>query len=282
MKNLLCIFVLLSLSCIISSYTEKEIPSAISKQLVFPVSGNKFNIGSFWGAERDGGRRKHEGIDIFARKGTSVVAVCDGLVVSVGNGGIGGKTVWLQSDNHPWTAYYAHLDMHKVHMGEMVKKGQVIGTVGNTGNAITTPSHLHFGIYTYSGAVNPLPYVKNSVKINAPFKIEKPIEQTMAKSKIKNKAANPEVKSTIPSSFPKQYVLKTMKLITDPAAKYYVTIRSNVVRMQNGQLQVIGKWNKSNDIKYPYNMVLTNKKKLYVNRSGKLININGQQVGSIS
>ena len=66
------------------------------------------------------------------------------------------------------TAYYAHLDQQKVKTGQYVRKGQVIGTVGNTGNAKYTPAHLHFGIYKISGAVNPLPYVKNSKKIVVP------------------------------------------------------------------------------------------------------------------
>src|SRR5579875_3658760 len=139
--------------------------STLSRSLSFPVSGKRSNIRGFWGDERDGGARLHKGIDIFAKKGTPVVAVCDGIVVDEGNGGRGGKVVWLQSASHPWRAYYAHLDRQLVRDGQHVKKGQVLGTVGNTGNAKTTPSHLHFGIYTARGAVNPLPYVKNSPKV---------------------------------------------------------------------------------------------------------------------
>lgn len=147
---------------------------AVSKSLVFPVSGKKSFIGSFWGAVRDGGKRKHEGIDIFALKGTPVVAICDGIIVSRGNTPRGGKVLWLQSTTHPMTAYYAHLDHQKVKSGQFVRKGQVIGTVGNTGNARYTPAHLHFGIYKYFGAVNPLPYVKNSKKIAVPATLPKP------------------------------------------------------------------------------------------------------------
>jgi murein DD-endopeptidase MepM/ murein hydrolase activator NlpD len=140
---------------------------SLSKSLTFPVAGKKAKVGSFWGAERDGGKRKHEGIDIFAKKGTPVVAVCDGVIVSSGNTPRGGRTLWLQSNRHPWKAYYAHLDQKKVKPGQVVKKGQMIGTVGNTGNAKYTPSHLHFGIYkTLGGAMNPLPFVKNSPRIS--------------------------------------------------------------------------------------------------------------------
>ena len=142
--------------------------SAISKSFVFPVASKRSFVGSFWGAVRDGGRRRHEGIDIFAKKGTPVVAISDGIIVSKGSTPRGGKVLWLRSSSHAVTAYYAHLDQHKVKSGQFVRKGQVIGTVGNTGNAKYTPSHLHFGIYKLTGAVNPLPYVKNSKKIVVP------------------------------------------------------------------------------------------------------------------
>ena len=57
------------------------------------------------------------------------------------------------------TLYYAHLDQQLVREGQLVKKGEVIGLVGNTGNAKHTASHLHFGVYTSYGPVDPLPYV---------------------------------------------------------------------------------------------------------------------------
>jgi murein DD-endopeptidase MepM/ murein hydrolase activator NlpD len=143
---------------------EKPTPS-LSRSLAFPVSGSRANIGSFWGDERDGGKRRHEGIDIFAKKGTPVVAVCDGIITSVGTNRLGGKVIWMQACTHPWSAYYAHLDDQKVKAGQLVKKGQVLGTVGNTGNAITTPPHLHFGIYRWIGVADPLPYVRLSARL---------------------------------------------------------------------------------------------------------------------
>lgn len=141
--------------------------AAVSRSLAFPVAGKRSNIGSYWGASRDGGRRSHKGIDIFAKKGTPVVAIADGVIVSKGNTPVGGKVLWLKSSKHAWTAYYAHLDKHKVRAGQRVRKGEVIGTVGNTGNARYTPSHLHFGIASNKGWVNPLPYVKHSPKVVA-------------------------------------------------------------------------------------------------------------------
>lgn len=150
-------------SFIISKHTQNSV--ADTSSMVFPVAGKISVIGSFWGAVRDGGKRKHEGIDIFARKGTPVVAVTDGVVVDVGNTSRGGKTVWLRSSNNDFAYYYAHLDRQLVQPGQYVKKGDRLGTLGNSGNAKFTPSHLHFGIYTYAGAVNPLPYVKNLPKV---------------------------------------------------------------------------------------------------------------------
>lgn len=143
---------------------EYQLSVAVGPSLDFPVAGTKAKVGSVWGDARDGGKRSHEGIDIFAPKRTPALAAADGFVVGVREGGIGGKTVWLRPEGKPYTLYYAHLDEQLVHEGQKVKKGDVVGLVGNTGNAATTPAHLHFGIYTYGGAVNPLPYVNRSVQ----------------------------------------------------------------------------------------------------------------------
>ena len=139
---------------------------ALNPILGFPVSSAvKSNIGSLWGDPRDGGGRKHEGIDIFAKKGSPAVAVTDGTVSRVSEGGIGGKVVWFEPDNENFTVYYAHLDSQYVQPGQRVVKGQPLGAVGNTGNAKYTPAHLHFGIYTRHGAVNPIGFVQ---AVNAP------------------------------------------------------------------------------------------------------------------
>jgi peptidoglycan LD-endopeptidase LytH len=127
----------------------------------FPVAGkgNKA-IQSFWGATRDGGRRSHEGIDIFASRGTPVVAVTEGRISSTGNKGLGGKQVWIRDGKRGNSIYYAHLDSIIASPGMRVSPGDTLGLVGNTGNARTTAPHLHFGIYKgFHGAKNPLPYV---------------------------------------------------------------------------------------------------------------------------
>ena len=143
---------------------EYNLAISVGASLGFPVSNNKASIGSFWGDGRDGGKRSHEGIDIFAPKHSPAIAAADGYVTGVKEGGIGGKTVWLRSEGKNYTLYYAHLDKQLVREGQLVKKGETIGLVGNTGNAKYTPSHLHFGVYTYGGAIDPLPFVNKIVK----------------------------------------------------------------------------------------------------------------------
>lgn len=137
---------------------------AVGPSIEFPVSDKKARVGSVWGDARDGGKRSHEGIDIFAPKGTAAIAAADGRITSVKEGGIGGKTVWLRPDGKNYTLYYAHLDEQLVQEGQSVKRGDVVGTVGNTGNARTTPAHLHFGIYGYGGPIDPMPFVARGLK----------------------------------------------------------------------------------------------------------------------
>ncbi|WP_165593566.1 M23 family metallopeptidase [Aequorivita soesokkakensis] len=130
---------------------------------VFPVSGgNSKNIQSFWADPRDTGSRSHEGVDIFADRGTPVIAISDGIIDSAGERGLGGKQVWLRDGLFGKRIYYAHLDKIAVSEGEKVKIGDTLGFVGNTGNAKDLPPHLHFGIYKAKGAVNPLPFIKKT------------------------------------------------------------------------------------------------------------------------
>ncbi|SRX73268.1 L-Ala--D-Glu endopeptidase [Aequorivita antarctica] len=145
----------LQISFVLKIYTEPL--------YAFPVSGadNK-SIQSFWADPRDTGSRSHEGIDIFAERGTPVVAITDGIIDSAGERGLGGKQVWLRDNLLGKRIYYAHLDKIAVSEGEKVKIGDTIGFVGNTGNAKDLPPHLHFGIYKAKGAVNPLSFIKKT------------------------------------------------------------------------------------------------------------------------
>jgi hypothetical protein len=121
---------------------------------------NSRAIQSVWGDVRDGGRRSHEGVDIFAPRGTPVLAPVEGLVTAVRDRGLGGKQVWLRDQKRNWSLYFAHLDSQVVSNLQRVNPGDTLGLVGNTGNARTTAPHLHFGIYR-NGAINPFPAIKN-------------------------------------------------------------------------------------------------------------------------
>ena len=110
-----------------------------------------------WGFPRSGGRT-HQGTDIFAPYGNAVYAVTDG-VVRAREGGIGGITIWLNGDDGNGY-YYAHLSgwASGVSTGTRVSKGELVGYVGDSGNAKGTPPHTHFQIHPGGGrAVNPYP-----------------------------------------------------------------------------------------------------------------------------
>lgn len=116
--------------------------------LPFPVAGADLTaVGSWFGDPRDAGARGHEGIDIFAPRGTPVLAVASGRVATARSTPVGGKVVWLEDADSELTYYYAHLDDYRVREGDWVGAGDVIGTVGNTGNARGVRPHLHFGVY---------------------------------------------------------------------------------------------------------------------------------------
>jgi hypothetical protein len=120
-----------------------------------------------WGDSRDAGARAHKGIDIFAPRGTPVVAAAPGVVTRVGEIGIGGNVVWVH-DRDGNNLYYAHLDRWIVSEGARVDVGDTLGFVGNTGNARTTPPHLHFGVYRPGeGPVNPYWFVYQPSRVSA-------------------------------------------------------------------------------------------------------------------
>ena len=127
---------------------------------ICPVDGfNTFT--DTWGAPRSGGWR-HEGVDMLAARGTPVVAVEDGSVDRMRNGGAGGITVWLRGLSGD-TYYYAHLDgwAPGLSVGQEVSAGDRLGTVGSTGNAPSHVPHLHWEYHPGGGrAVNPTPLAR--------------------------------------------------------------------------------------------------------------------------
>jgi len=134
--------------------------------VVFPIGGpysvpliNSFGYPRMPGTPD---AHSHEGIDIFAPRGTPLVAAERGVIGRVGVGRLGGLKLWLRGESGAdW--YYAHLDGFApgLHNGQVVEAGELLGYVGNTGNAVGTPPHLHLEIHPNGGAaVNPYPLLK--------------------------------------------------------------------------------------------------------------------------
>ena len=106
-------------------------------------------------------RRRHTGVDLLAPKGTPVLAVLDGVVEVVSNGGPGfrgyGKVIVINHNGKLWTLY-SHNSSNDVKVGQRVKQGDVIAKVGRTGRA--TANHLHFEVRNAKGTpLDPLKYL---------------------------------------------------------------------------------------------------------------------------
>jgi murein DD-endopeptidase MepM/ murein hydrolase activator NlpD len=163
---------------------------------VFPVQGkNSRSVQSFWGDVRDGGKRSHEGVDIFAPRGTPVLAPVEGVVTAVRDSGLGGKQVWLRDPKRGWRLYFAHLDSQLVNSAQRVSPGDTLGLVGNTGNARHTAPHLHFGVYQF-GAINPFPIIEDKFP-STPKLAPKSLESVMKVNSSVNVRQKPSTKSEI-------------------------------------------------------------------------------------
>jgi murein DD-endopeptidase MepM/ murein hydrolase activator NlpD len=126
-------------------------PSGVAGGGVCPIKG-PVRIGQGWGAPRDGGRRRHQGIDLLAPAGTPLVAVATGHITRLSNldRGRGGISLWLR-DAHGTAYYYAHNQHNLVRLEQRVQVGQLLARVGATGNAKGGPPHLHFQIHPGGG-----------------------------------------------------------------------------------------------------------------------------------
>ena len=117
--------------------------------LLLPVAGvNANQLFDTFSQKRDGGRA-HEALDIPAPRGTPVVAVDDGRVVKLFNSKPGGLTVYQFDPSENFAYYYAHLDGYAPGLaeGRVLKRGELVGYVGSTGNASPAAPHLHFAIF---------------------------------------------------------------------------------------------------------------------------------------
>jgi murein DD-endopeptidase MepM/ murein hydrolase activator NlpD len=126
-------------------------PPAGARGGVCPVKG-PVRIGQGWGSPRDGGRRRHQGIDLLAPAGTPLVAVTSGHIIRLSNvdRGRGGISLWLR-DGRGTAYYYAHNQHNLVRRGQRVQAGQLVARVGATGNARGGPPHLHFQLHPGGG-----------------------------------------------------------------------------------------------------------------------------------
>src|SRR5688572_1733260 len=126
--------------------------------LAMPVQDvSKKQVANTWHAPR-GTDRQHKGQDIFAPRGTPILSATEGYIVRIGENSLGGQTVSVMGAGGR-VYYYAHLDSYapRIEEGDYVTTRTVLGYVGTTGNAAGTPPHLHFGVYSSGGAINPLP-----------------------------------------------------------------------------------------------------------------------------
>lgn len=131
--------------------------------LSWPLDKDKFWISSFFGRRKmDNGRWSfHFGLDLAALTGTPIKAPANGKVLEAGIGNGYGKTILLLH-NKNYRTRYGHLYKIKVRSGQFVKRGQIIGSVGATGNVRgngTDASHLHFELHHNGKQINPLYYL---------------------------------------------------------------------------------------------------------------------------
>ncbi len=149
--------------------------AAQSGALIIPVSGVSANQLTNTFKDARGAGRVHDAIDIMAPKGTPVFAVTDGKVVKLFNSKQGGLTIYQFDSSEVHAYYYAHLDNYAdgIVEGKNVRRGELIGTVGSTGNASPEAPHLHFAIFVlgpeknwWQGtAINPFTLLTNTTTL---------------------------------------------------------------------------------------------------------------------
>ncbi len=130
-------------------------------KIVMPLQMSKKQIANTWHAPR-GANRLHEGQDIFVPRGTPTYSATRGYIYNIGQNRLGGQTVSVIGSGGR-VYYYAHFDTYAAGIaeGDYVTPQTVLGYVGTSGNAQGTPPHLHFGVYTPTGPINPLPLLND-------------------------------------------------------------------------------------------------------------------------
>jgi murein DD-endopeptidase MepM/ murein hydrolase activator NlpD len=135
-----------------------------------PVAGvDPADVPDTFDAARDGGRRRHEALDIPAPRGTPVVSTDDGVVLAIHESRAGGRTVYATDPDRRFVYYYAHLERYRTGLraGTTLARGDVLGAVGTSGNADHDFPHLHFqvtvvgddGDWRHGRAIDPRPFL---------------------------------------------------------------------------------------------------------------------------
>ena len=149
-----------------------EPPAAQADALIVPVAGIRAEqLSDTFTDERGGGERLHEALDIMASRGTRVLAAAPGTVERLFQSQAGGNTIYVRSNDRRTIHYYAHLDAYApgLEEGDRVSRGEIIGTVGSSGNASEEAPHLHFAIlrttpdaewWEPATAINPYPLLR--------------------------------------------------------------------------------------------------------------------------
>lgn len=141
-----------------------------------PVAGYaRTALQDSWGDARGGGMRAHHGIDIVAPAGARVVAATPGTVEKLFESRLGGTTLYVRSADGGWVSYYAHLAGYApgIREGLRVRAGDLLGFVGDTGDAGAGNYHLHFGLqrmrpgdrWWQGEDVNPYPLLARAVPV---------------------------------------------------------------------------------------------------------------------
>ena len=159
---------------LVAAASAPELAVPVENQLLIPVAGIKTNALQNTFDEARSGERRHEAIDILAPKGTQVFAVADGKIAKLFNSKLGGLTLYQFDTSAQLAYYYAHLDRYAdgVQEGMALKRGDLIGYVGTSGNADPNTPHLHFAVFVlgpekqwWKGSpINPYPLLGGVVR----------------------------------------------------------------------------------------------------------------------
>ena len=146
--------------------------------MLFPVPGvDSTRLDDSFDAPRDGGVRKHNAIDIMAKRGTPVLSVQDGRILRLSRSAKGGITIYATDLDEQFVYYYAHLDRYhsSVYAGRPLLRGDTLGYVGTTGNSPADAPHLHFQVmhmpadrkFWNGPAINPYPLLRATASLPA-------------------------------------------------------------------------------------------------------------------